>query len=317
MSNRRFRWFTVMLVPESEGESIQFRVPMIALKMVAALGVLISFALVAFMGSYFLMLQDRVELMHLRQVNRIQRDRLVELEASYAGLTEAWSRVEELDLQVREMLGLDKEYPMSGQTWPGYASDFDPALSDWDGIGGLTAKYPDPALNDMLALEARASSLAGLLEDTEGSLHDVRSSVAEHQELLRSKPSLWPVTGLLTSPFGYRRSPFGTGYEFHRGVDIAAPRGTPVLATADGVVTFVGWLSSYGITIRIDHGHGVETLSAHLGKSTVEAGQRVNRGETIGLVGSTGRSTGPHLHYEVHIDGRPVNPRPYLVSRQP
>ena len=129
-------------------------------------------------------------------------------------------------------------------------------------------------------------------------------------------PSIWPVEGESTDSFGYRGNPFGGGgSEFHPGQDIAAPRGTPVFAPADGTVIEAGWKSGYGQTVVIDHGNGLTTRYGHLSKLEVGAGQELRRGEELGLVGSTGRSTGPHLHYEVRLGDLPVSPLHYLPAR--
>jgi murein DD-endopeptidase MepM/ murein hydrolase activator NlpD len=129
-------------------------------------------------------------------------------------------------------------------------------------------------------------------------------------------PSIWPVEGESTDSFGYRGNPFGGGgSEFHPGQDIAAPRGTPVLAPADGRVIEAGWKNGYGQTVVLDHGNGLTTRYGHLSKVEVAAGQELRRGEELGLVGSTGRSTGPHLHYEVRLGDLPVSPRHYLPVR--
>ncbi len=129
-------------------------------------------------------------------------------------------------------------------------------------------------------------------------------------------PSIWPVEGESTDSFGYRGNPFGGGgSEFHPGQDIAAPPGTPVVAPADGTVTEAGWKNGYGQTVVIDHGNGLTTRYGHLSKLEVEVGQELRRGEELGLVGSTGRSTGPHLHYEVRLGDLPVSPLYYLPAR--
>jgi murein DD-endopeptidase MepM/ murein hydrolase activator NlpD len=125
------------------------------------------------------------------------------------------------------------------------------------------------------------------------------------------------VEGRLTSSFGWRVHPISKKKKHHDGEDIAAPIGTPVMATAAGVVRFAGSRSGYGHTIEIDHGNGFVTRYAHLRDLSVEAGQDVERGETIGTVGMTGRTTGPHLHYEVIRNGRPQNPHPFVVAKAP
>lgn len=122
----------------------------------------------------------------------------------------------------------------------------------------------------------------------------------------------WPVTGTITSPFGWRSNPFGGGPEFHQGLDIAAPSGTTVTAAAGGTVIMAQWYGGYGNYILIDHGGGYSTGYGHLSAIYVSTGQSVQRGQAIGAVGSTGQSTGPHLHFEVRIAGRPVDPAPRL-----
>jgi murein DD-endopeptidase MepM/ murein hydrolase activator NlpD len=128
-------------------------------------------------------------------------------------------------------------------------------------------------------------------------------------------PAIWPVVGPLRSGVGMRSNPFGgSSIEYHKGQDIAAPIGTPVIATADGVVTIAGWQRGYGWVVYIDHGNGLSTRYGHLSRIDVAVGQSLKRGEQLGLVGSTGRSTGPHLHYEVRINDEPVNPLQYLPA---
>lgn len=131
-------------------------------------------------------------------------------------------------------------------------------------------------------------------------------------------PSIWPVMGTLRSGVGMRNNPFGgSSVEYHKGQDIAAPTGTPINATADGVVVVAGWVKGYGNGIYIDHGNGITTRYGHLSRIDVVVGQTVKQGGHLGLVGSTGRSTGPHLHYEVRINGQPTSPLNYLPAVQP
>jgi len=130
-------------------------------------------------------------------------------------------------------------------------------------------------------------------------------------------PSIWPVVGKLESGVGGRRNPFsGRGYEYHEGLDIDAGYGTPVQVAATGKVIIAGWQRGYGNVVYVDHGGGLSTRYGHLSEVDVSVGQAVTRGQTIGLVGSTGRSTGPHLHYEVRINNQPVDPRQYLPGAE-
>jgi murein DD-endopeptidase MepM/ murein hydrolase activator NlpD len=164
-----------------------------------------------------------------------------------------------------------------------------------------------PALPlDEMGLAALTAKMGRLEED----LH-------AYEAILRQRgytPTVWPVEGTLEGGFGGRRNPFGgSGYEFHTGQDIEAPWGAPVVAGASGKVSFVGWQNGYGQLVVVDHGGGLTTRYGHLSHIDVELNQTVERGQLLGKVGSTGRSTGPHLHYEVRINDQAVDPLPYLL----
>ncbi|TBH20777.1 M23 family metallopeptidase [Thermus thermamylovorans] len=163
------------------------------------------------------------------------------------------------------------------------------------------------------SLEAWAEVRAGLL-DLERQLAEVVPALERTLELEASRPRGLPLRahGGITSGFGVRRNPFGPGYEFHDGLDFAAPHGTPVYATGRGVVAQAGWMGPYGLAVLLDHAEGYQTLYGHLSRLAVRPGERVERGQVLGYVGSTGRSTGPHLHYSVYRRGVAVDPRPYL-----
>ncbi len=136
----------------------------------------------------------------------------------------------------------------------------------------------------------------------------------DQQNLLASTPAIRPVSGWTSSRFGYRASPFTGLREFHKGLDIATRIGTPIVATADGVVTFAGRKGLLGKMIIIDHGHGMVTRYGHANKLLKKRGESIKRGDTIALVGNSGRSTGSHLHYEVRLNGIPVNPEKYILN---
>ncbi|SRR5579884_2759002 len=138
-----------------------------------------------------------------------------------------------------------------------------------------------------------------------------------HQWQTHARPSLWPVEGTIRSAFGARNDPFSGEGAFHTGIDVAAAPGTPVHATADGVITTESWSGGYGKLLVVDHGNGLETYYAHLSQYLVIPGQEVTRGQVIALSGGTGRSTGPHVHYEVRLHGTPVNPYTFLPRTQP
>ncbi len=136
--------------------------------------------------------------------------------------------------------------------------------------------------------------------------------ISVYDDLLRKIPIGYPVKGRISSGFGFRLDPFTKKTAFHSGVDIVAKRGTPIRVTADGIVTSCGYRSDYGRFIIVRHKNGFSTLYAHLGRIFVTSGQRVRKGDVIGLLGCSGRSTGPHLHYEVRLRGRYLNPEDFL-----
>ena len=139
-------------------------------------------------------------------------------------------------------------------------------------------------------------------------------SLSERQSLLNATPSIKPAAGWFTSRFGYRIDPFTGKPVMHAGLDIAAPPGTPVVAPADGVVSFVGYETGYGKLVSIDHGYGVITRFAHNSQIFVESGQKIKRRDVIAAIGSTGRSSGPHCHYEIRVHGVPVDPINYILD---
>ena len=183
-------------------------------------------------------------------------------------------------------------------------------LAEKSGVVEQAAVLPGsggPALPmDEMALATVMAKMGRLEED-----------LRAYEAILRQRgytPTLWPVDGTLEGGFGGRRNPFGgPGYEFHSGQDIEAAWGTPVVAGASGRVSFVGWQNGYGQLVVVDHGSGLTTRYGHLSHIDVELNQTVSRAQLLGKVGSTGRSTGPHLHYEVRISDQPVNPLPYLL----
>lgn len=148
----------------------------------------------------------------------------------------------------------------------------------------------------------------------ESSFSDLLKSLKNKRNLLASTPSLRPTTGWISSGFGYRISPFTGRKEFHNGLDIASREGTAIIAPADGVVTYANKKWLIGNMLAIDHGYGMVTQYGHIKEFKVKKGERVERGEVIALIGNTGRSTGPHLHYIVRMNGVPVNPEKYILD---
>ena len=233
-------------------------------------------------------------------------DRLVQLEKELAQLRE-------LDGRLRLAAGLN-------------APRGDGAEAAGTGMGGIqtnVAKALDEAIRgDKLSVMERMSreldQLAREMAQRMSSLTELRGHLEERRSVLAAAPTIWPVRGLVTSGFGYRQSPFTGSRELHDGLDISGPHGTPILATADGVVAFAGPLAGgYGNVIYLDHGHGFFTFYGHNSQNLVRTGARVRRGQIIAQVGNTGMSTGPHVHYSVRYKGVWVNPLKYIVEATP
>lgn len=163
------------------------------------------------------------------------------------------------------------------------------------------------------AVSNRADAFIESMKLAEPNLADLVVELEDVRALEAALPSRWPAKGDLTSGYGWRRNPVGRrGYRFHSGLDVANRRGTPIFAAADGTVIRAQWNSGYGRVVEIDHGYGITTVYAHCNTLAVKRGDHVVKGRNIAAMGSTGRSTGPHLHFEVRLDGNAVDPRDYL-----
>jgi murein DD-endopeptidase MepM/ murein hydrolase activator NlpD len=275
----RFYAFIIAHTPRSTSKIRRFCVEKRSLRLLACFAALLLFG--SLYGFYGLTQQaahfrTEVENQRLRSENERQRH---ELDA----LSNRVEAVEDTSRKLAEKSGVVNE---------------DPALP---GTGGP-------------ALPLDADSLAAL----ETKMNQLERNIKVYENVLRERgytPSVWPVVGNLESGFGVRRNPFGGGsYEFHSGQDIDAQTGDPVKAGATGQVTFVGWQNGYGQLIVVDHGGGLTSRYGHLSHIDVAQGQTIERGQFIGRVGSTGRSTGPHLHYEIRINDTPVDPLQYLLT---
>jgi murein DD-endopeptidase MepM/ murein hydrolase activator NlpD len=170
------------------------------------------------------------------------------------------------------------------------------------------ADFSDTGSLDMEVLRKQIS-------ESMESVMDIKKYIAEQKDLYLATPVGFPAPGRISSSYGYREHPKSGEEKFHSGLDISVPLGTQVKATADGIVSFAGWTPGGGNTVVVEHGHGFSTAYAHNRKTIVRIGQRVGRGDAVALSGSTGISTGPHIHYEVWRDGRHVNPNTFLTRR--
>jgi murein DD-endopeptidase MepM/ murein hydrolase activator NlpD len=182
-------------------------------------------------------------------------------------------------------------------------------------MGGALGSAPGPILSAMFAPDLTFGALSDLLNVMASRLDIMRSGVERRQALAAATPSIWPVAGWLSSPYGNRRDPFTGGADFHPGLDISADYGLPVHATADGTVKVSSPSGSYGNLVEIDHGFGIVTRYGHLSRFQAMVGQQIHRGDVIGYVGSTGRSTAAHLHYEILLNGKLTNPLKLLATR--
>jgi len=190
------------------------------------------------------------------------------------------------------------------------------------GDGRPAKALPPVSQNGILKLDEgalarishKAERLGADLPAENASLDDLLQGLKGKSDRLASTPSIWPTDGWVTSGFGYRTSPFTGQREFHPGLDIAANFGTAIVAPARGRVVWAGPKGALGNAVVIDHGHGIESFFGHTEKILVHRGEKVERGQELGLVGSTGRSTGPHVHYTIEVNGRPVNPMNYILQ---
>jgi len=192
-----------------------------------------------------------------------------------------------------------------------------PAVVKNRAMGG--AGVDAAALGALPALQSPENTfglLREILQGIENRLTTVRSDVDKRNALAAATPSIWPAHGWLSSNVGARKDPITGGADFHEGLDISADHGSPVYATADGTITHAAREGSYGNLVTIDHGYGLETRYGHLSRYHVKHGVKVKRGDVVGYVGSTGRSTGSHLHYEVRVNGRLLNPLQLLLNQR-
>ncbi len=185
------------------------------------------------------------------------------------------------------------------------------------GIGGIVEEPPSPDLKPVVNLDDKLSKLERFVDVQMSSFENVEKKLERDEYIRNHTPSILPCNGRFTSGFGMRKDPFTGRMHFHYGIDLAAPIGTPVYAPADGVVKRVKRdPRGYGLLLEINHGMGITTRYGHLSKVLVKPGQKVKRGQIIAKVGNTGRSTGPHLHYEVRVLNKPVNPLNYIIPYQ-
>ncbi len=295
------RW-TVVLVPHDSEPSRIMEVSYRVVKTVIA-GAVIAAAAALVLG--YLTVSRNVDLSkstQLAQENARLEQQLDELNSRLTGLADTLSRISQRDARIRVLANLEPIDPQVQAAGIG-----GPMVTAAEGETGSAMRRTSEIRVDLNALIRRANLLAS-------SFKEATDSLAVHSARLAATPSIMPTQGWLTSAFSSMRShPILHMARPHEGIDVTAPMGTPIEAPAAGVIRDAGWEAGYGNTIVIDHGFGTVTKFAHASKILVREGQRVSRGQRIALVGNSGLATGPHLHYEVHVNGRPVDPLRYVL----
>lgn len=291
MSQRRFS--TIIFVPHARARFRKLRVSHRTLFSLIAI-VTSSVCLSTFFSyQYFTTLSQTNELANLRRENRDLEKANEEFSRSVEGLRSQLHSVEEKTRKLAIIAGI---------------STLDAGTAG--GVGGLRtadAALATPHRDEVDKMRFDSRRIAA-------DLNLLEKKLQERSKMLSSTPSIAPVRGILTDGFGGRRDPFTGERASHSAVDISTDHGQPVHAPADGVVVKAEWANGYGNVVYISHGYGYSTRYGHLSKFNVKPGQLIQRNDVVGYVGSTGRSTGPHLHYEVRVNNNPVNPLEYILN---
>ncbi len=296
------RFYTVLILPDATSPARKFH---ITKPVVTVLSSFVALTLFAFVFILYQYINLNVRLLEMKQL-RQQAGEHTLLAEKVGQLEGELGRLRDLDQRLRAVAGLDKEAAQQPAAAQGGA-EAPSKTALLDAVKQRTGRLVDWVNRDLETLGQEITS-------RERSLRELKKFLEDRRSLLASTPTIWPVRGLITAGYGYRRSPFTGQREMHEGLDIAAPVGAPIVATADGIVSFVGPLASFGNVVFINHSHGFTTFYAHTSSIRVKEGQQTKRGDVIASVGMTGRTTGPHVHYEVQINGGAVNPLKYVVD---
>jgi murein DD-endopeptidase MepM/ murein hydrolase activator NlpD len=285
--------FTILIIPEGSHRVRRFALKLSALKWTAATAaccvlLMVGLAVMALRGNF-----NSNEFERLREEARLHQQEVGQLAAKLEAMRKELVVMAQNDAKVRVLNKLTN-----------------PKVDLHGGVGG-PAVAVEPAGN-LASLQRQIEDLRREIELRRVSQEEIQGFLNDLRSLSGARPSGWPVKGLVTSGFGVRRDPFDGQRRMHEGLDIATRTGTPVMATAAGIVREVGVEPGYGMLVVIDHGYGLSTAYGHNSRILVKVGQRVRRGDLIANAGNTGRSSGPHVHYEVRLNGAPVNPNRYL-----
>lgn len=270
--------------------------------LLALVGILILGSLAAnywLWGRYLASVHLEEDLNDARETVAEQRRQTVSLAEKINSLGQDIERVRKFDAKLRLMMNMEKDPAEVGENY----EDFSRAY--------LPLHRQELAARKMQDFLDRLSEATRMEEVNQ---QDLLHALRDNRAILGGMPSIWPVTGFVTSNFGNRNSPFGRRIKFHKGLDISNRIGTPIIAPAEGTVILSGPDGAYGNSVEIDHGGGIVTKYAHMQRAVVQQGDWVKRGQVLGYIGMTGRTTGPHLHYEVRLNGAPVNPMRYILE---
>ena len=252
---------------------------------------------------YMKIKRDEIELSRLRKATTEQKIQIESLAAKVNDFAVKMDELVQFDKEIRALANVEDKRNR-GQ-FPGIG-----------GSTGLENQVPSRMETDqkrvIASIEKNMDQLTEDANEQRRSYHDLINFLRDQKSIRDATPSIWPVRGWVTSEFGQRSSPLGGTGDFHKGMDIAARMGIPIVAPADGIVAEAVYERDMGHMIRINHGYGMVTWYGHLMKSAVKEGNLIRRGAVIGYIGNSGRSTGAHLHYAVTLNGVPVNPRTYL-----
>lgn len=307
---------TVLILPPNEHSSWRLRLPVKAL----GLGFGAWTLLTLWAG---VMMSQQADYWRMKADNQMMKMKVSFLSEEIGKSKEAVDRAADADRKLRELLQLPTRRAIVEQAAEPEGARAPQVASNTGGSGGpmpldrvdlLLRLRGLPTAQDPDAVRVQAALVRQESDQTLSSFQELLDLLAHERKVLRATPIGWPAPGRVSSPFGYRHSPMDEEdvAEFHPGLDIANAKGTPIIATADGVVRQAGWVRGYGRVVVLDNGRGFMTLFGHASELLVKRGQTVRRGDVIARMGSTGRSTGSHVHYEVWVRGRPVNPRKYL-----
>jgi len=295
------REYTLMLVPHQGNQIIRLRIPIKLLKYtvlaVCAVMVLAGGTILYYRNQASVASVEKQEIERLQKLNEDQNTQIEKLAKKTAVLQEDMNRLDKLDTDLRRLVNTE-ELPASrsGVVRPGYI-----------GQGGIRVNPEISQLNELV------EQLQNGVKQREDSLSSIKEMLLERNARLAVTPSIWPANGEVTSRFGSRDNPWGGGGgDWHPGIDIAGDYGAPIVATAEGKVVHSSWYGGYGNLVEIDHGNGIQTLYGHCSKTVAQVGQTVKKGEVIAYMGSTGNSTGTHVHYEIRVNGTAVNPTSFL-----